>query len=119
MEGLKGKIRLAKLGILASVPETAAFCNALVAHASETSGEASGNAVNQKVQKSSLGIWGTMKLISISLLVVVLGVCGTVLMIGTTKMKEAVKEHFYSIAAGVAVLFLAKDIADWLQDMFG
>ena len=115
MEGLKGKIRLAKLGILASVPETAAFCNALVAHASETSG----NAVNQKVEKSSLGIWGTMKLISISLLVVVLGVCGTILMIGTTKMKEAVKEHFYSIAAGVAVLFLAKDIADWLQDMFG
>lgn len=115
-KGKRGKLHYAKLGILASIPEAVTFCNAVVVHAAEAT---SGNTVTQKVQKSSTSIWATMKLISISLVVVVLGVCGIVLMIGTQKMKDGIKEHFYSIAAGVAVLFLAKDIADWCEDIFG
>lgn len=113
---VKEKLHYAKLCILASIPEVVTFCNAVVVHAAEAT---SGNTVTQKVQKSSTSIWATMKLISISLVVVVLGVCGIVLMIGTQKMKDGIKEHFYSIAAGVAVLFLAKDIADWCEDIFG
>lgn len=112
---LKKKVQYVKMGILASVPEAVAFCNAIVAQAAEATG---GNAVTQKVETSSNSIWVTMKLISISLLIVVLGVCGIVLMIGTQKMKDGIKEHFYSIAAGVAILFLAKEIADWCEDIF-
>lgn len=111
---LKKKMQYAKMGILASVPEAVAFCNAIVVHAAETGG----NAVTQKVKTSSFSIWTTMKLISISLLIVVLSVCAIILMIGTKNMKDAIKEHFYSIAAGVAILFLAKDIADWCEDVF-
>lgn len=115
-EGMKKKMHYAKLGILASLPEAVAFCNAIVAHAAEATG---GNTVTQKVKTSSISIWSTMKIISISLLIVVLGVCGIILMIGTQKMKDGIKEHFYSIAAGVALLFLAKDVADWCEDIFG
>ena len=114
---LKKKMQYAKMGILASVPEVVAFCNAIVAQAAEAPATG-GNAVMQKVKTSSNSIWATMKLISISLLIVVLGVCGIVLMIGTQKMKDGIKEHFYSIAAGVAILFLAKEIADWCEDIF-
>lgn len=114
---LKKKMQYAKMGILASVPEAVAFCNAIVAQATEAPATG-GNAVTQKVKTSSNSIWATMKLISISLLIVVLGVCGIVLMIGTQKMKDGIKEHFYSIAAGVAILFLAKEIADWCEDIF-
>lgn len=114
---LKKKVQYAKMGILASVPEAVAFCNAIVAQAAEAPATG-GNAVTQKVKTSSLSIWETMKLISISLLIIVLGVCAIILMIGTKNMKDAIKEHFYSIAAGVAILFLAKDIADWCEDVF-
>lgn len=115
---LKKKMQYAKMSILASVPEVVAFCNAIVAQAAESVEAAGGNKVTQKVKTSSNSIWATMKLISISLLIVVLGVCGIVLMIGTQKMKDGIKEHFYSIAAGVAILFLAKEIADWCEDIF-
>jgi uncharacterized membrane protein len=117
MGELRKKLHYAKLGILASIPETVAFCNALVAYAAEET--STGNAVTQKIQKSSTSIYGILKLVFMSLLVVVLAICGGIMIIGTQKMKESVKENFYSIAIGVAVLFLAKEITDWLESVFG
>lgn len=122
-EGLKEKLHYARLGILASVPEAIAFCNAIVVQAAEAAeaeaGSNSGSNVTQKIQNSSNSIWNTMKIIAISLIVVVLSVCGITLIVGTQKMKEAIKEHFYSIVIGVLILFLSKDIAEYLEDTFG
>ena len=117
-ENLKRKLNAAKVAVMASIPEAILFCNALVTYAKEESAS-SGNAVVTKVQNSSTSIYGVMKLISMSLLVVVLGFCGIVMMIGTQKMKDGIKEHFYHIAIGVAILFTAKEIADYLEDTFG
>lgn len=114
-QSLKEKLHLAKLGIMASIPEAILFCNSVIACAEEQTG----NAVTQKINKTSMSIWGTMKVICISLLVVVLGVCGLILVIGTQKMKEAVKEHFYSIVIGCMILFLAKDLAEYMENTFG
>lgn len=114
-QSLKEKLHLAKLGIMASIPEAILFCNSVIACAAEQTG----NAVEQKVDKVSTSAWGTMKVICISLLLVVLSVCGLILIVGTQKMKDTVKEHFYSIVIGCMVLFLAKDIAEYLEETFG
>lgn len=118
-QSLKEKLHLAKLGIMASIPEAILFCNSVIVCAAEQAAEQTGNAVEQKINKTSMSIWGTMKVICISLLVVVLGVCGLILVVGTKQMKEAIKEHFYSIVIGCLILFLAKDIAGYMQDTFG
>lgn len=118
-QSLKEKLHLAKLGIMASIPEAILFCNSVIVCAEGEAEKTTGNAVEQKIGTTSTSIWGTMKVISMSLLVVVLGVCGLILMVGTQKMKETVKEHFYSIVIGCLILFLAQDIADYMEKTFG
>ena len=112
---LPERFKIWKLTALASIPEAVLFCNSIIACASGTT---AGN-VTQKVEKASTSIWTILKTICISLLAVVLAICGLMLVIGTQKMKDSVKEHFYSIAIGCMILFLAKDIAKYMEDTFG
>ena len=118
---IREKLYMAKLGILASIPTAIVFCNSVIVCASESSEAAAGKGtgVTQKIDNVSLSLWGTLKLIFMSLILVVLGVCGLMLLIGTSKMKDWVKEHFYSIVIGCMILFLAQDIADYLEATFG
>ena len=111
---MKNKLKkeLVKLGI--ATQEAILFCNAVVlqAHASAAS-------VEQRVQTASTSIYGLIKGVILALIVVVLAICGGILIVGTQKMKDAVKDHFYSIAIGVMVLFFAKEITDYLEETFG
>lgn len=117
-EGLKEKLHYVKLGILASIPEAVAFSNAIVVQAKETTEETTGNSVVANVNKASVNSYSVIKGICIALLVVVISISGLMLVIGTQKMKEAVKENFYSIVVGCALLFMAGEITDWLESIF-
>lgn len=121
MDSLKDSFRQWKLGVLASIPEAVLFCNAVVARATSETTEATGgtaSSVTTRINKASISMWSVMKTVCISLLVVVLAVCGLMLVIGTQKMKETVKEHFYSIVIGCMILFLAKDLAEYMEKTF-
>lgn len=113
---LREKLHLVKLGILASIPEAICFCSSIIACAAETS---DGGTIQAKVSKTSNSLWSVIKVVAMSLMIVVLAVCGLILILGTQKMKEAVKEHFYSIVIGTLILFLAKDIAEYMESTFG
>lgn len=121
MDSLKDSFRQWKLGVLASIPEAVLFCSAVVARATSETTEATGgtaSSVTTRINKASISMWSVMKTVCISLLVVVLGVCGLILVIGTQKMKDYVKEHFYSIVIGCMILFLAKDLAGYMETTF-
>ena len=114
-------LRLWKLSALASVPEAVLFCNAVIARATTEAAEASGGTagnVTSRINKASVSIWTVLKTVCISMLIVVLAVCGLILILGTQKMKESVKEHFYSIVIGCMILFLAKDLAEYWEKTF-
>jgi len=120
---LKDKLRLAKLSILASVAPAIMFCNALVVQAktTEEAAEAAtgGNAVTQRINKAGNSFWGTAKIVCKTATLVALIVCGLILIIGTQKMKETVKEKFYDIALGIGIIYLAGDICEWLEETIG
>lgn len=116
------KMNMLKLGIACT--EAMVFCNAVILQAyadSKDNAEAATGAaaVEQKVEKSSTSIYGLIKGVCLSLIVIVLAVCGLILIVGTQKMKDAVKEHFYSIAIGVMVLFFASEITNYIEETFG
>lgn len=116
---LKDRFRLWKLGVMASIPEALLFCNAVVAQAQEeTEASGSGTNITARIDSASTSMWSVLKTVCISMLVVVLAVCGLILILGTQKMKEGVKEHFYSIVIGCMILFLAKDIAEYMEKTF-
>lgn len=118
---LRDRLRMWKLSAIASVPEAVLFCQAIVARAATEAAEASGGTasnVTARINKASVSIWTVLKTVCISMLIVVLAVCGLVLILGTQKMKESVKEHFYSIVIGCMILFLAKDLAEYLEKTF-
>lgn len=117
---LKDKLRLAKLSIMASVAPAILFCNALVAQAEETTEAATGgNGVTQRINKAGNSFWGTAKILCKTATLVALVVCALILIIGTQKMKDAVKEKFYDIALGVAIIYLAGDLCEWLEETLG
>lgn len=122
-KGFRKKLQLAKASMLASVPVAVAFCNAVVAEAAQAGGEvgqqATGTVIGQRVNDASLGVWDIAKVCCQGALIIVLVVCAAILIIGTKNMKEAVKENFYSIVIGVGILYLAQEIADSLQQLFG
>lgn len=117
-EGLREKLHYVKLGILASVPEGIAFSNALVVQAKESTETTTGNSVVANVDKASVNSYGVIKGICMALLLIVVAVSGLILVIGTQKMKETIKENFYSIVVGCALLFMAGEITDWLESIF-
>lgn len=120
-EGLKEKLHYAKLGVMASIPEAAVFCNAIVVQAKVATTEAAGdgNTVVSKVNTASINGYSVMKGIFVALLLLVIGGSGLMLAIGTKNMKEAVKENFYWIVLGCALLFLAQDVVGWIEEIFG
>lgn len=117
---LRERFKMWKLSALASIPEAVLFCNAIVANATEAAESSGGTASNvtTRINKASMSIWTVLKTVCISMLVVVLAVCGLILILGTQKMKESIKEHFYSIVIGCMILFLAKDLAEYLEKTF-
>ncbi len=120
MNQLKNATKMKLLAMGAAIPAALAFCNAVVLQAYAEEEKVTGAAaVQQKVEKSSTSIYGLIKGVCLSLIVVVLAICGTILIVGTQKMKDAVREHFYSIAIGVMVLFFASEITDYIETTFG
>lgn len=117
---LKDKLHYAKLLLIASIAPAILFCNALVVQAAETT-EAStgGNGVTQRINKAGNSFWGTAKILCKTATLVALVVCALILIIGTQKMKDAVKEKFYDIALGVAIIYLAGDLCEWLEETLG
>lgn len=111
---LNSTAKLKLLKMAAAVPEAILFCNAIVIQA-----YASAGAVEERVQSTSNSVYALIKNVCLSLIVVVLAICGGILIIGTQKMKDAVKDHFYSIAIGVLILFCAREIAGYLEETFG
>ena len=118
---IREKLHMAKLGILASLPTAIMFCNSVIVCAKAEEEAVTGTTTNvtQKIDNSSISIYGTMKAVFMSLLLVVLGACALVLLIGTKTMIDWVKNHFYHIVIACMILFLAQDIADWLEETFG
>lgn len=120
---LKDKLRLAKLSIMASIAPAIMFCNALVVQAKTTEEAAEtatgGNAVTQRINKAGNRFWGTAKILCRTATLVAIVVCALILIIGTQKMKDAVKEKFYDIALGVALVYFAGDLCEWLEETLG
>lgn len=124
MEGIRERLHCIKLSLIAAIAPAVLFCNALVVQATETTTEATGSpdggtGVTQRVTKAGNNIWATAKIVCKTATLVALIVCGLILIIGTNKMKEAVKEKFYEIAAGIAIIYLAGDICEWLEETIG
>lgn len=111
---LKERAKMKKNLLMVSIVDAILFCNAIVIQA-----QASGAEVVQKIDNTSNSVYTMIKGIFLSAMVVVLAVCGLILIIGTQKMKDWVKDHFYSIAIGVMVLFLAKEITGYIEEVFG
>ena len=114
---LKDRLHLMKLSMLASIPEAVMVRNALVVQAAETEG--SGSSITTKVKNSSLSVYAVIKAVCLALVVVVLAVIGGIMIIGTQKMKEAVKENLYWIAFGLMIIFTAREITSWAEETFG
>lgn len=114
---LKDRLHLKKLSMLASIPEAVMVCNALVVQAADT--ESSGASITTKVKNSSLSAYEVIKAACLALVVVVLAVIGGIMIIGTQKMKEAVKENLYWIAFGLMIIFTAREITSWVETTFG
>lgn len=113
-KNLKERLHMFKLGVLASIPEAVMVCNSLVVQAADD-----GSSITTKVQNSSNSAYTVIKGVCLSLVVVVLAVIGLIMVIGTQKMKEAVKENLYYISFGLMILFTAKEIAGWAEETFG
>ena len=92
-------------------------CNALVVQAADT--ESSGASITTKVKNSSSSAYEVIKAACLALVVVVLAVIGGIMIIGTQKMKEAVKENLYWIAFGLMIIFTAREITSWVETTFG
>lgn len=119
-ENLKDKLHLAKLSIGASIAPAILFCNALVVQAENTTEEVKGGTgVTQRIEKAGNSFWGTAKIVCKTATLVALIICGLILIIGTQKMKEVIKEKFYDIALGIAIIYLAGDICEWAEETFG
>lgn len=128
MEGIRERLHCIKLSLIAAIAPAVWFCNALVVQAADVITEATteatvtpdgGTGVTQRVTKAGNNIWATAKIVCKTATLVALIVCGLILIIGTNKMKEAVKEKFYEIAAGIAIIYLAGDICEWLEETIG
>lgn len=99
-------------------------CTTLTVHADETKpdekgGSKEGTTVVKKVTNSTADIYTVIKGVCLGLLTVVLAVCGLILIVGTQKLKDLVKEHFYGIVIGCFVLFMAQEIATYISNVFG
>lgn len=113
-KNLKERLHMFKLGVLASIPEAVMVCNSLVVQAADD-----GSSITTKVQNSSNSAYTVIKGVCLSLVVVVLAVIGLIMVIGTQKMKDAVKENLYYVALGLTILFTAKEIAGFVEETFG
>lgn len=111
---LKERAKMKKYLLMASITDAILFCNAIVLQA-----QASGTEVVTKVNNTSNSIYGLLKGVCLGIIVVVLAICGLILIAGTQKMKDAVKDNFYYIAIGVMVLFFAKEIVGYIEETFG
>lgn len=110
MGKLKDYLHWKKLAMLAVLPWIMALWSGFVCAASGT-----GVDIGTKVNSARDKIYTALKGIFLGAAVVVFGICALMLLIGTQKMKEGVKEHFYSIGAAFVVLFLAYTIVGELQ----
>ena len=118
--GLKEKLQMARLSILASIAPAMVFCNSLIVQAAETTDTATGGAaVVQKIGSASDSIYQLIKDGTLVLIGVVIAICGAILIFGTDKMKESVKERGYQIVIGMALVFFAGEIALFLERIFG
>ena len=111
---MKNKLKKEALKLAISVQEAILICNALVLHA-----YASATAVEQRTQQASISAYSLIKGVIVALMVVVVAVCGGILIVGTKRMKDAVLDNLYFIAGGLMLLFFAKDIVDYVEEIFG
>lgn len=116
-KSLKDRLHLKKLSMLASIPEAVMVCNALVVQAAETEG--SGSSIVTKVNKASMNAYEVIKGVCLAILVVAFAIIGGIMLIGTKRMKEEVTNNLYYIAFGLGIIFLAKEIVDYAQNLFG